>query len=95
MALTSDQVKSIAHLARLGVDEDKLADYAAEMTKVLGLVEQMNAVDTTGVEPMAHPGNAELRLRSDEVSEENRRDSLQAPAPDVEDGYFLVPRVIE
>ena len=95
MALTTDDIKQIAHLARIGLDEAAIEPLRDDLTTVLSLVEQLNAVDTTGVEPMAHPGNAVLRLRSDEVSEENRRDSLQAPAPDVEDGYFLVPRVIE
>jgi len=65
------------------------------MTTVLSLVEQLQAIDTTGVEPMAHPGNAELRLREDKVSESNQRESLQSPAPETEQGYFLVPRVIE
>lgn len=95
MALTPDQVKSIAHLARLGVDKDKLGEYADEMTKMLGLVEQMNAVDTSGVEPMAHPGNATNRLREDTVTEPNQREVLQKPAPAVKDGLFLVPKVIE
>ena len=90
MALTPDQVKSIAHLARLGVDKDKLGEYADEMTKMLGLVEQMNAVDTSGVEPMAHPGNASNRLREDRVTESNQREVLQKPAPAVKNGLFLV-----
>jgi aspartyl-tRNA(Asn)/glutamyl-tRNA(Gln) amidotransferase subunit C len=95
VALTTDDVKSIAHLARIGLDESALAPLAADLSTVLHLVEQMNAVDTRGVEPMAHPGNASLRLRDDQVTEADQRDSLQAPAPLTEDGYFLVPRVIE
>ena len=95
MALTTENVKSIAHLARLGVDEDRLSEYASEMSSVLDLVEQMNAVDTDGVEPMAHPGHATTRLRDDVVSESNQRESLQKPAPAVENGLFLVPKVIE
>lgn len=95
MSLTSDDVKQIAHLARLGVDEATLDPLAEDLSTVLNLVEQLNAVDTTGVEPLAHPGNASLRLRSDEVSEDNLRDELQAPAPELAQGYFLVPRVIE
>lgn len=95
MPLTPDQVKKIAHLARLGVDEDKLGEYAGEMSKVLGLVEQMNAVDTDDVEPMAHPGNATNRLREDKVTETDQRATLQQPAPAVDKGLFLVPKVIE
>jgi len=95
VALTTDDIKQIAHLARVGLDESALEPLRADLSTVLGLVEQLNAIDTEGVEPMAHPGNAELRLREDKVSEENQRDALQAPAPEVEQGYFLVPRVIE
>lgn len=95
MALTPDDIKSIAHLARLGVEEDSLAPLAADLSTMLNLVEQLQAVDTTGVEPMAHPASASLLLRDDEVSEPNQRETLQAPAPSTQDGYFLVPRVIE
>ena len=95
MAISPEDVRDIAHLARLGVDEDRLEEYASELSRVLSLVEQMNAVDTTGVEPLAHPGNAAARLREDAVTETNQRDELQAPAPAVEQGLFLVPKVIE
>jgi len=95
VALTTDDIKQIAHLARIGLDEAAVEPLRDDLATVLTLVEQLNAVDTSGVEPMAHPGNAELRLREDRVSEDNQRDSLQAPAPDTEQGYFLVPRVIE
>ena len=95
MALTTDDIKQIAHLARIGLDESALEPLRDDLTTVLSLVEQLNAMDTTGVEPMAHPGNAVLRLREDKVSEENDREALQAPAPQTEQGYFLVPRVIE
>jgi len=95
VALTPDEVRSIAHLARVGVDDASLTELATDLSTVLELVEQMNSVDTEGVEPMAHPGAAKLRLRADSVSEENQREALQAPAPAAEAGYFLVPRVIE
>ena len=95
VALTPDDIKSIAHLARLGVSEDSLEPMAAELTSMLSLIEQLQAVDTDGVEPMAHPANAALLLREDTVSEQNDRESLQQPAPSTQDGYFLVPRVIE
>ncbi len=95
VALTPDDIKSIAHLARLGVEEDALAPLAADLSSMLTLVEQLQAVDTTGVEPMAHPASASLLLRDDVVTEPNQRETLQAPAPATQDGYFLVPRVIE
>jgi len=95
VALTTDDVKNIAHLARIGLDDAALEPLAADLSTVLGLVEQMNAVNTDGVEPMAHPGNAHLRLRDDVVTEVDQRAELQAPAPATEAGYFLVPRVIE
>lgn len=95
MAITPEDVRNIAHLARLGVDDDRLDEYAAELSQVLSLVEQMNATDTAGVEPFAHPGNTTARLRADSVTETNLRDELQAAAPAVEQGLFLVPKVIE
>jgi len=95
VALTSNELRSIAHLARVGVDDATLDALATDLSTILELVEQMNSVDTTGIEPMAHPGSAELRLRADVVSETNQREALQAPAPAAEDGFFLVPRVIE
>ncbi len=95
VTLTVDDVQRMAHLARLGLDEAALEPLKVELAAVLSLVETMNAADTQGVEPMAHPVNAVLRLRPDEVTEENQRERLMAPAPQVEEGYFLVPRVIE
>lgn len=95
VALTSKDIKSIAHLARLGIHDDALELMAAEVSTVLSLVEQLQAVDTSGVEPMAHPANTNLLLRDDVVTEPNQREALQAPAPATQDGYFLVPRVIE
>lgn len=95
MAVNTDEVSKIAHLARLGVDDDKLEEYAAEINSVLALIEQMSAVDTTDVEPMAHPVHATQRLREDAVSEQNQRELLQSGSPDVRNGLFLVPKVIE
>ena len=65
------------------------------LTNILDLVEQMNATDTDGVEPMAHPLDAHQRLRADEVTEKNQREHFQKNAPEVESGLFLVPQVIE
>ena len=93
--LEKEDIEKIAHLARLGIDEADVPDYARELSNILGLVEQMSAVDTEGVSPMAHPLDAHQRLREDVVTEQNQRDHLQANAPQVDDGLFLVPQVIE
>ena len=95
MSLDSDDVKTIAQLARIALDEGERGALATELNAVLALVEELQAVDTEGVEPMAHPLDATLALRDDVVSESDERESLQRPAPEIEDGYFLVPRVIE
>jgi len=95
MSLDQDTIRRIAHLARLGVDEDESETYAHSLSDIFAFVEQLDAVDTTGIEPMAHPLDATQRLRPDAVTEENRRDKFQKVAPRVESGLFLVPRVIE
>lgn len=95
VSLTADDIRQIAHLARLGIEEDALEPLAGELSTMLDLVEQLQAVNTDGVEPMAHPSNASLQLRDDVVTESNQREQLQQPAPSTRDGYFLVPRVIE
>jgi len=95
MPLDTTQVKKIAHLARLQISEEEAAHYARELSRILGLIEQMNAVNTDGVQPMAHPSDSPLRLRADEVSEADQRDKFQAAAPAVEAGLYLVPKVIE
>jgi aspartyl-tRNA(Asn)/glutamyl-tRNA(Gln) amidotransferase subunit C len=95
MSLDRDQVRKIAHLARLEISEAESSAYAESLSRILGLIEQMNAVDTTGVEPMAHPNDAGLRLRADAVSEADQRERFQAVAPATEAGLYLVPKVIE
>jgi aspartyl-tRNA(Asn)/glutamyl-tRNA(Gln) amidotransferase subunit C len=95
MNLTDDQVLGIAELARLAVPREALTDLARELSAILDFVEQMNTVDTSGVEPMAHPQDVPQRLRPDEVTERIERDRYQAVAPAVENGLYLVPRVIE
>jgi aspartyl-tRNA(Asn)/glutamyl-tRNA(Gln) amidotransferase subunit C len=95
MALDKTDVAKIAHLARLAVDDDALGGYAGELSRILDLVEQMNAVDTSGVEPMAHPLHMAQRLRADAVTEHDQRERFQAIAPLTEDGLYLVPKVIE
>lgn len=95
MSLTRADVIKIAHLARLAIREEDIPIYLRELSNILGFVEQMNAVDTTGIDPMAHPLDATQRLRPDRVTEENQRDRFQALAPQIESGLYLVPKVIE
>ena len=95
MALNKSDVESIAHLARLAISEEDVPLYAENLSNILTLVEQMNGVDTSGVAPMAHPLDMAQRLREDVVSEVNQREHLQQHAPEVQDGLFLVPKVIE
>jgi len=95
MSLTLDDVKRIAHLARIEVGGSEVEGYLAQLSSILGLVEEMQAVNTDGIEPMAHAQDVVLRLREDVVSETNRRDAYQAVAPQVEAGLYLVPKVIE
>ena len=95
MALDKSDVENIAHLARLAIGEEDIPAYAENLSNILTLVEQMSGVDTSGVTPMAHPLDMAQRLREDVVSEENQREHLQAHAPSVENGLFLVPKVIE
>ncbi len=95
MSLQPEDVLGIAHLARLQVADADLDLYVRELAGILALVERMNAADTAGVEPMAHPLDEAQRLRPDEVTEGNRREVFQALAPQVRDGLYLVPRVVE
>ena len=95
MSLGPDEVKKIAHLARLGINESDIDDYASNLSNILDLVAQMNSIDTTNVPPMAHPQDLGQRLRADEVLEENQRERFQAIAPQTENGLYLVPKVIE
>ncbi|TFY96239.1 Asp-tRNA(Asn)/Glu-tRNA(Gln) amidotransferase subunit GatC [Ramlibacter rhizophilus] len=99
MALTPEDIGRIAHLARLELDPDAQARMLAQINGFFDIVERMRAVDTSGVEPLAHPLDAleevSLRLREDVVSESDQREANQRSAPAVERGLFLVPKVIE
>lgn len=95
MALERSDVEKIAHLARLGLDEAQVPQTTEALNSILGLVNAMQAVDTENVTPLYHPLEATQRLRQDQVTEENHRDEYQAIAPAVENGLFLVPKVIE
>ena len=95
MSLGPAEVAKIAHLARLAIREQDAPAYARNLSAILDLVAQMNAVDTTGVAPMAHPLDMAQRLRADEITEANQREHFQTIAPQVEAGLYLVPKVIE
>ena len=95
MSLTLEQVQRIAHLARIEISDSEALSTQGHLNGIFQLIEQMQAVDTQGVEPMAHAQDLSQRLRPDEVSEENRRAAYQAIAPETEAGLYLVPKVIE
>ncbi|MCC7486704.1 MAG: Asp-tRNA(Asn)/Glu-tRNA(Gln) amidotransferase subunit GatC [Burkholderiales bacterium] len=95
MALTLDEVRRAAHLARIAVDDEEARAVLGQLARVFELIEEMQAVDTHGVEPMSHALDIVQRLRADEVTEADRHAEFQALAPQVEGGLYLVPRVIE
>ncbi|MFQ5936966.1 MAG: Asp-tRNA(Asn)/Glu-tRNA(Gln) amidotransferase subunit GatC [Acidiferrobacterales bacterium] len=95
MSLSRADVEKIAQLARLEIDEPEARAFAESLSQILGLIEQMNAVDTDGVTPMAHPQDVALRLRGDHVTEADERTKFQQIAPATEAGLYLVPKVIE
>lgn len=93
--LNADDVNKIAWLARLAIDADKVEAYARDLSGILDFVAQMNAVDTTGIEALAHPLDQTQRLRPDHIGEPDQRELFQSIAPQVEAGLYLVPKVIE
>ncbi|HRF29029.1 MAG: Asp-tRNA(Asn)/Glu-tRNA(Gln) amidotransferase subunit GatC [Dechloromonas sp.] len=95
MSLTLEQVKRIAHLARIEISDDEALTTQGHLNGIFQLIEQMQAVDTAGVEPMAHAQDVSQRLREDAVTEVDRRAAYQAVAPETEAGLYLVPKVIE
>lgn len=95
MSLTADEVKKIAHLARLGINAVDIEAYANSLSGILDLVAEMNTLNTNAITPMAHPLNQAQRLRPDMISEINQREHFQSIAPQVEAGLYLVPKVIE
>jgi aspartyl-tRNA(Asn)/glutamyl-tRNA(Gln) amidotransferase subunit C len=95
MSLTPDQLQRIALLARIDVAPAEAAGVTERLNRVLGLIDQLQAVDTRGIEPMSHALDVVQRLRPDEVTEPDRREANQAAAPAVDAGLYLVPKVIE
>jgi aspartyl-tRNA(Asn)/glutamyl-tRNA(Gln) amidotransferase subunit C len=95
MSLTPEEIKKIAHLARLNLSEDDIKLYTPQLSRILDFIEHMNQIDTTQVEPLAHPFDLSQRLRADAVTEINLREKFQHIAPKVESGLYLVPKVID
>ena len=95
MSLSPEQIKQVAHLARLSLPPDKVEHYARQLSNILELVGQLSQASTDQVEPMAHPLDMVQRMRPDVVTEDDRREAFQAIAPAVENGLYLVPKVIE
>jgi len=95
MSLSPEQVQQVAHLARLALQPEQLDPYAKQLSDILDLVGRLSAAETEGVVPMAHPMDMTQRLRPDVITESDRREAFQAHAPAVENGLFLVPKVIE
>ena len=93
--LSREQITRIALLARLELSEAETRDMGEKLNDILAMVDQMRAVDTSNVEPMSHPQEVMQRLRDDAVTEPNQRELFQSIAPAVEDGLYLVPKVIE
>lgn len=95
MSLTAADVAKIAHLARLQLTAEEEGRVTGRLNDILHLIDQLQAADTAGVEPMAHPMDTTQPLRADVVTEANRRDAYQAIAPAHDAGLYLVPKVIE
>lgn len=95
MSLTPEEVKKIAHLARLNLSENDTAYYTPQLSSILDFVAHMNEIDTAHIEPLAHPLDLPQRLRPDTISEPNQRELFQSLAPEVKVGLYLVPKVIE
>ena len=95
MSLDKDQVRHIALLARLDITDAEIPDTVDKLSKIMDFVDQLSQAPADGVVPMAHPLNATQRLRPDAVTEADERDRIQANAPSVDGGLYLVPRVIE
>jgi aspartyl-tRNA(Asn)/glutamyl-tRNA(Gln) amidotransferase subunit C len=95
MSLTPQDIRRLGELARIRFDESEQADLLVKLNQVFHIIERLRAVDTTGVIPMTHPQSAPLRQREDAVTESDQREANQESAPAVQNGLYLVPRVVE
>ena len=95
MSLNHEDIRRLAHLARIAVTDQEVTEISIKLNGVFALIEEMRAVDATDIEPMSHGIDVVQRLRVDRVTETDQRAAFQAIAPQVEDGLYLVPKVIE
>ncbi|MEW5904895.1 MAG: Asp-tRNA(Asn)/Glu-tRNA(Gln) amidotransferase subunit GatC [Pseudomonadota bacterium] len=95
MSLSTQDVEKVARLARLAMTPSEIENARSQLNGIFGLIAEMQAIDTAGVQPMSHSQDLSQRLREDRVTEANQRDAFQAIAPQVEQGLYLVPKVIE
>ena len=95
MSLSTADVQKVAHLARLAMNDTEIEAARSQLSGIFELIEQMQAVDTSGIEPMSHAQDLSQRLREDRVTESDQRELFQSIAPQVESGLYLVPQVIE
>ena len=95
MSITHDEIKKIAHLARIKITEEEADATIEKLSGILNLIKDMKKVDTTNISPMSHSQSVTQRLREDIVTESNQREKLQKIAPEVSGGLYIVPQVIE
>lgn len=95
MSLTKDDVKKVAHLARLAIEENEIEKYTSELSTTMNLIATLENINTDGITAMAHPLDCAQRLRADDVSTLNEREKFQKLAPSVEAGLYLVPKVLD
>ena len=95
MSISKEQIEQVAYLARIQIDDAEKSALESKLSSILDMVDELQAADTDGITPMAHPLDATQRLRPDEVTEPNERDKFQKLAPEAENGLYLVPRVVK
>ena len=95
MSISKEQIEQVAYLARIQISDAEKSALESKLSSILDMVDELQAADTDGITPMAHPLDATQRLRPDEVTEPNEREKFQKLAPEAESGLYLVPRVVE
>jgi aspartyl-tRNA(Asn)/glutamyl-tRNA(Gln) amidotransferase subunit C len=95
VTISPDQIQKLAILAKLKIDESSMHEISSQLDNIMALIDQMEQADTTGIEPLSHPQDPELRLREDKVTQIDMRDEFMKLTPHNQDGLYLVPKVIE
>jgi len=95
LSINKDEIKYLSLLSRMDIDKNEIKDIEEKLTKIIDFVDQLQAISTDNIEPMAHPLNQSQRLRIDEVTETNDRENIQKNAQQIEKGMYLVPKVID